>query len=137
MILLDTNIVSELMKPRPDEQVRTWLMSLGDMRLATTAITVAEIEYGLHRLPEGKRRNDLSARFVQLSAALNVLVLDAIAATQAGIFRATRERQGLVTTPSDMMIAGIASTADASLATRNTKDFAHLPITLINPWQNG
>ena len=136
MILLDTNIISELMKPRPDEQVRLWLFSLGDLRLATTVITLTEIEFGLHRLAEGKRRADLSARFVQLIGALNVLPLDAVSATQAGIFRATRESLGFTTNASDMMIAGIAATAQASLATRNTKDFTHLPIMLVNPWRD-
>jgi predicted nucleic acid-binding protein len=134
MILLDTNIVSELMKPRPDDQVRDWLVSLGDERLATTAITVAEIEYGLHRLPDGKRRDHLSARFAQLSAAMNVLPLDTAAASQAGHFRAKRESLGLPTTASDMMIAGIAAVTDAALATRNTRDFTQLPLTLIDPW---
>jgi predicted nucleic acid-binding protein len=134
MILLDTNIVSELMKPRADERVRTWLFSLGDERLSTTAITIAEIEYGLHRLPDGKRREDLGARFAQLSAAINVLPLDHSAATQAGHFHALRESLGLPSTASDMMIAGIASTAGARLATRNMRDFAQLPLTLIDPW---
>jgi toxin FitB len=134
MILLDTNILSELMKPRADERMRDWLLSLGDERLATTAICIAEIEYGLHRLPEGKRREDLRARFAQLSSALNILPLDETAATQAGRFRAQRESLGLAATASDMMIAGIAAASGAVLATRNTRDFAQLPLTLIDPW---
>lgn len=134
MILLDTNIVSELMKPHADERVRDWLFSLGDERLATTAICIAEIEYGLHRLPEGQRREDLRARFAQLSSALNILPLDETAATQAGRFRAQRQSLGLPAAASDMMIAGIATASSAALATRNTRDFAQLPVTLIDPW---
>jgi len=135
VILLDTNVISELMKPSPDGQVREWLLSLGEERLAITAITVAEIEYGLHRLPEGKRRSDLGQRFARLAGTLSVLPLDDLSGGRAGMFRALREHLGLSAAPSDMMIAGIAASVSAGLATRNICDFERLPIVLIDPWK--
>ena len=134
MIVLDTNVVSDLMKPSPDDAVRDWLSGLGATPLTTTAVTVAEIEFGLRRLPEGRRRAELQARFETFVAALTVLPLDEIAAREAGRFRAQREAEGLSSPPSDMMIAGIVAVAGAALATRNIRDFSGLPIPLVDPW---
>lgn len=135
MIVLDTNVVSELMKPKPEEQVHKWLLSLGDTHLTTTAISVSEIEYGLQRLPDGRRKAELQDRFAALIEALTVLVLDDIAARRAGQLRAKRDVSGMPTTASDMMIAGIVTSVGATLATRNIKDFETLPIQLIDPWR--
>ncbi len=135
MIVLDTNLVSELMKPAPDEQVQKWLLSIGGQTITTTAITVMEIEYGLQRLPDGRRRSDLQDRFVALIAALTVLPLDDIAAQRAGQLRAMRDSIGSPATASDMMIAGIVTISGATLATRNVKDFEGLPIQIVDPWQ--
>lgn len=135
MTILDTNVVSELMKPSPDMSVRDWLMRLGDMPLTTTAITISEIEFGLQRLPDGQRRTSLQARFEALAAALSVLPLDEAAARETGRLRAMREAAGLPSQPSDMMIAGIAAATGVALATRNIRDFEGLPIQLIDPWR--
>ncbi len=135
MIVLDTNVVSELMKPSPDPHVRDWLARLGDEPLTTSSVTVAEIAFGLHRLPDGQRKADLIARFEILVNAFSVLPLDEVAAREAGQLRATRQAAGLSCQPSDMMIAGISAAASASLATRNTRDFEGLPIQLIDPWR--
>ena len=135
MIVLDTNVISELMKRQPDEVVEKWFFSLNEETLCTTTITIAEIEYGLLRLPDGKRRNDLHDRFTNLIARLSMLVFDINSASHAAAFRALRERRGLSAAASDMMIAGIAVNASASLATRNIRDFDHLPIRIVNPWQ--
>lgn len=135
MIVLDTNVVSELMKPSPDPQVYRWLGGLGDQSLTTTAVTVAEIEFGLQRLPVGQRRSALFASFETLVAALTVLPLDDAAARAAGRLRAMREAAGLSSPPSDMMIAGIAAVAGAALATRNSRDFGGLPLEVIDPWR--
>jgi predicted nucleic acid-binding protein len=134
VIVLDTNVVSELMKPAPDPAVGEWLNGLGDTPLTTTAVSVAEIEFGLRRLPDGRRRDGLFTRFETLLAALAVLPLDDVAAREAGRLRALRERAGLGSQPSDMMIAGIASTTGAALATRNVRDFAGLPVEVVDPW---
>ncbi len=136
MIVLDTNVISELMKVHPDPQVGEWLARTGDEPLTTTAVTVSEIAFGLQRLAPGRRKDDLHARFEAFTSALTVLPLDEPAAREAGRLRALREAQGLPTQASDMMIAGITLMASATLATRNTRDFTHLPIPLIDPWQN-
>ncbi|MFP1130283.1 type II toxin-antitoxin system VapC family toxin [Asticcacaulis sp. W401b] len=130
----DTNVVSELMRPGPHEHVRDWLRRSGDVGLTTTAITVAEITHGLERLPDGRRKSDLQAAFVKLLDALGALPLDDAAGFKAGKFRALREAVGHPSSPSDMVIAGIAVALGASLATRNTKDFEALPLALIDPW---
>ena len=135
MIVLDTNVVSELMKPWPDPAVRDWLIRLGDATFSTTAVTVAEIEFGLRRLPGGRRRNDLQRRFEAFAAALTVLPLDEPAGREAGRLRALREAGGSASQPSDMMIAGIVAVAGAALATRNVRDFTGLPIQLLDPWR--
>ncbi|MBX3481670.1 MAG: PIN domain-containing protein [Caulobacter sp.] len=137
MIVLDTNVVSELMKPRPDERVRDWLTQLGDEPLATTAVSIAEIEFGLRRLPPGRRRDDLQSRFETFAAALAVLPLDDLAAREAGRFRAMRAAAGQSCPPSDMMIAGIAAVAAAALATRNIRDFEGLAVRIVDPWLGG
>ena len=137
MILLDTNVVSELMRPTPDPKVGFWLGELGAAPLATSAVTIAEVVFGLARLPEGKRRLDFMERFDALvfgPPALPVRGLDEQAGRLAGEFRALRESLGLGSFPSDMMIAGIAMANGASLATRNVDHFAGLPISVINPW---
>ena len=137
MILLDTNVVSELMRPAPDTKVRTWLDGLGATPVSTNAVTVAEVVFGLSRLPDGKRRSDLIERFDALilgPPALPVLRLDEQTGRLAGEFRALRESLGLGPSPSDMMIAAIAAANGASLATRNVDDFSGLPISVINPW---
>lgn len=138
MILLDTNILSELMRPDPAPVIEQWLARLGETPLATTSITISEIAFGLERLEDGRRKKDLIARFDQFIAPggeLTILPFDEHAALICGQYRASRERRGLHAPPSDMMIAGIAGALGASLATRNAKDFSGLPITVINPWE--
>jgi len=137
MILRDTNVVSELMRPAADPKVRSWFGGLGAAPLATSAVTIAEVVFGLDRLPEGKRRSDLLERFDALIFGppnLPVLGLDEQAGRLAGEFRALRGSLGLVSSPSDMMIAGVAMANGASLATRNVDDFSGLPISVVNPW---
>ncbi len=135
MIILDTNVVSELMKPSPDSSVRGWLADLRETQLTMTAVTVAEIQFGIARLPDGRRRAELQSRFEVFADALDVLPLDELAARETGRLRAIREGAGLSSQTSDMMIAGIAAVAGAALATRNIKDFTRLPIELMDPWR--
>ena len=136
MILLDTTVVSELMRPAPDPRVRAWLVGLGSAPIVTSAVTIAEVVFGLARLPDGRRRAELSDRFHALIAdapSVPVLSLDEQAARHAGEFRAIRARAGLASSPTDMMIAGIAMANGARLATRNVADFSGLPISVENP----
>lgn len=134
MILLDTNVISELMKPEPDARVAHWLKHLRHESLATTVISLFEITYGIHRLAAGKRRTDLDKRFLRMMEQLTILPLDARTALLAGEFRALRDAGGMQSTSSDMLIAGTAAAHQATLATRNGKDFKALPITVVDPW---
>jgi predicted nucleic acid-binding protein len=137
MIVLDTNVLSELMRPVPNEAVKTWMLAVEDDLLVTTAVSVSEIVYGLGRLPEGRRRRDLERRFAELtgpSCEMSVLPFDDTAARLAGTLRSENEARGRPAGAADMMIAAIARLADAALATRNRKDFAGTGVTLIDPW---
>jgi toxin FitB len=134
MIVLDTNVVSELMKPQPEVKVLDWLRQFDQGMLATTSITVTEIEFGLQRLPDGKRKTQLYTHFETYLNALKILPLDDIAARFAGRFWAMRHSAGFTAQSPDMMIAGIAAAASSTLATRNVRDFEHLPINVTDPW---
>jgi len=137
MILLDTNIISELMRPEPAPVVQQWLGTIGDEPVGTTTITISEIAYGLDRLPAGRRKRALWNQFDMLTgfeSGLPIFAFDHEAALRCGQFRALREGEGTHAHASDMMIAGIAGTIDAILATRNSKDFSSLPLEVINPW---
>ena len=140
MILLDTNVISEMMRDEPDGRVAAWMKRQKSLHLAVSTITLAEIQRGLKRLPAGKRRKALEAGFAEFIArgfAGRVLAFDEAAARIHGDVCALRESKGLPTDPVDLMIAATAKTADASIATRNTGDFEHCGIKLINPWRSG
>ena len=97
MIILDTNIISELMRPVPDRLIGTWLSRLGDIPLATTTITISEIVYGLERLPAGRRKQALLQNFQSLidpEDGLAIHALDSEAAYLCGRYRAERENRG-------------------------------------------
>ena len=135
MIILDTNVISELMKVQPDPQIGEWIQTIGDAPLTTTSITVMEVEYGLQRLPEGRRKAQLAAKFSSLIGTMVVLPFDDIAALKAGQFRASRHAAGFAPEGSDMMIAGIVASVNALLATRNMRDFEGLSLRVIDPWR--
>ena len=138
MIVLDTNVLSELMRPSPVPEVKQWfLQEVADETLLTTVITISEIEYGLSRLPDGRGKQDLEERFATLSGPrfnFTILPLDEAAARLSGKMRGLRESKGLSGQLADMMIAAMTKLAGARLATRNTKDFTDIGIELINPW---
>jgi toxin FitB len=138
VIVLDTNVISELMRPAPDTGVKTWLAAQDPLELATTTITVAEIQRGIVRLADGRRRKSLEERFsafVDEAFPGRLLAFDRDAAYACGDVSAARERKGLHADALDMMIAAIAKTAEATLATRNISDFAECGIALANPWR--
>ncbi|MCL1922505.1 MAG: type II toxin-antitoxin system VapC family toxin [Propionibacteriaceae bacterium] len=136
MIVLDTNVVSETLKPHPDEGVIQWLTTHGN-DTTITAITVAEISVGIEILPEGKRKRDLRQWIGEVfdSYESRVLVLDNQSARIYGSLVARRRSQGNPLTTEDAMIAAICTVGGFPLATRNTKDFEGLDLTLINPWE--
>lgn len=135
MILVDTNVVSELMKLEPDNAVRKWYDSVANDKLFITTISIFEIEYGLHRLPNGKRKNSFFERFEHIVGELEIAHFEETAASFAARFYVSMVQRGLNTGSEDMMIAGICAQYDATLASRNLRDFESLPIEVVNPWE--
>ncbi len=138
VIVADTNVVSELMKAEPSTAVRTWVFAHGHHELRITAITVAEILYGIQRLPNGRRRTALRNAAVEIFRRFSedVLPFDVAAATIYPEIVDHRDRQGAPISGYDAEIAAICRTNGAQLATRNEKDFADLGVELINPWSS-
>jgi len=136
MIVVDTNVLSELMRPSPSQRVRGWLGEQRASDLFVTAISIAEILYGIERLADGKRKE----RFADLARELftefedQVLAFDQRAASVYANIVARREALGAPINGFDAQIAAICATHDAALATRNTKDFQSLDIPLSDPW---
>ena len=139
MIILDTNVLSELMKAAPDPGVLNWLRSQPSASLFTTSIAQAEIHYGLSLLPAGKRRTDLEQTVREMFAedfAGRVLPFGSPEAIVYGAVAATRRLAGRPVSQPDAQIAAIALTSGAILATRNVSDFENLELRLINPWMS-
>lgn len=140
MILLDTNVVSELMRPEPAAAVLAWLRAQSLRDLATTAVTAAEIRYGLARLPEGRRRWELEERFrlfLLRGFDRRILPFDAAASELYGEIVAGREREGVPIQVLDAQIAAIARCRGAVVATRDTAGFAGCGVEVLNPWDLG
>lgn len=135
MIVLDTDVVSELAKPTPDPTVIAWIDEQSELAIAAT--TLAELRFGVARLPDGKRKNALSEaidRFVADDLQGLVLAFDSACADAYGLIVAARERAGRPIGTADAQIAATCSVHIAVLATRNTKDFHGTAIALVNPW---
>jgi toxin FitB len=137
VILLDTNVLSALMRREPDRAVLTWLDDQPTESIWTTTITVFEIRTGIELLDQGRRRRQLEHAFAELLAEdLNgrVQSFDQAGALAAASIAATRQRVGRPVEIRDVQIAGIATARRATLATRNTRHFADLGIDLVDPW---
>lgn len=137
MILLDTNVLSALMRATPDPAVVEWLDNQPVESIWTTAITVFEIHAGIELLERGRRRRQLDQVFSQLLAEdLNdrIQSFDQTAALAAGTIAASRQRAGRVVEIRDVQIAGIAASRHAKVATRNTRHFEGTGVELIDPW---
>lgn len=138
MILLDTNVLSELIRPEPDEGVTEWLDSLDAATVGTTAITVAELLYGVARLPAGRRKERLSGAIrglIEEDFDGRVEPFDVKAATHYADLLSDRETAGRPISVADAQIAAICRKLGATLATRNTSDFADTGIDILDPWQ--
>lgn len=133
MIILDTNVFSEAMRPDPDEHVAAWLERYGT-ELATTSVTVAELRFGAARLPEGARKQTLEAALDASLAGVTVLPFGEPEAVVYAMIRAAQEAAGVVVGALDAQIAAIAATGGHSLATRNVKHFIGAGIAVVNPW---
>ena len=137
MILLDTNVLSALMRDPPDAAVLRWLDSQVGSEIWTTTVTVFEVRFGLKRLPAGRRRVSLEQAFRAVMAeelAGRVAALDRAAAEAAGDLAAQRAARGQAVDVRDTLIAGIALARRAAVATRNVRHFDDLSIGVLNPW---
>ena len=138
MILLDTNIVSEVMRAYPAESVVTWLNGQASDKLYVAAITIGEIAYGLRILPDGKRRSGLGERFEQFIALAfdqRVLAYDESAARIYGELMGDRKELGLPMSVPDGQIAAVARRHRLAVATRNVLDFENCGVDVINPFE--
>jgi toxin FitB len=137
VIVLDTNVLSELMRRRPAARVVRWVDEQDASALAITAVTVAELLYGVARLADGARKTELAAAveaLVREDFAGRVLPFDAAAAEHYAELVAERERQGRPVSTSDGQIAAICRCHGTRLATRNVRDFEATGITVLDPW---
>ncbi len=139
MIILDTNVISELMRPKPSDRVRSWVANQPPTELYTTAINEAEILYGIELLVKGQRRQQLLATAESLfteDLAGRVLGFESDAAREYSKIAAHRRALGALISHADAQIAAIARSHSAKLATRNVQDFADCSITVIDPWSD-
>jgi len=136
MIVLDTDVLSEFMRSRPNERVREWLDGIPEREVWTTSIVIAEIAAGIALLPLGARRRVLAEEFDRMLRlfADRILVFDASAAVEYGTIVAYRARLGRPISIADAQIAAIATVNGAVLATRNVTDFDGLAVDLVDPW---
>jgi len=138
VIILDTNVISEVMRPQPNVQVMSWLREYPVEELAVTAVSIAEISYGLNRLAKGRRRDSLQWRFQMFIAqgfSDRIFPFDDRAARIYADIVVNRQQQGKPIEVMDAMIAAIALIKIATLATRNVSDFENCGLELINPWE--
>jgi toxin FitB len=138
MIILDTNVLSELMKSQPDQLVLQWIGQYKATSLFITTLTQAEILYGLELLPEGKRRTALkkaAQSMFEIDFAQRILPFDSYAAQEFAVIAAKRRTIGRPISQIDAQIAAIAHCHHATLATRNVVDFEQCGISIINPWE--
>lgn len=138
MIVLDTNVISALMRTEPEKPVVKWLDSQPAASVWITAITVMEIRFGLQTMPTGRRQEALIRAFELMLKSMiegRIASFDAEAGLHAAQLMAQRKRKGRPAEVRDTMIAGIVLANRATLATRNTQHFEDLPVTVINPWK--
>lgn len=132
--LLDTNVISELVKPAPSRNVVEFLSTLDAAWLSI--ITLHELTYGLGLLPQGNRRSELEEKLHQLLSEYSdwIIPIDQSEAEQAALFRVQAKQQGRVIHLADALIAGTATAHNLSLVTRNVDDFSGIDIEIVNPW---
>ena len=137
MIIIDTNVISELLRPTPEPAVEAWLGEQDGLSIYLTAISEAELRYGVAIMTSGKRRDGLGIaidRILRDDMAGRILPFDSAAARAYADIAASRRSAGKPISQADCQIAAIARAHNAPVATRNTPDFEGCGIDLINPW---
>lgn len=137
MFVLDTNVVSELMRPAPDPAISSWVAERATSSLFLTAVTEAELRFGLAVMPPGKRRDSLREdleRMLDTGFAKRILPFDSDAARAYAEIAAARRGIGRPIGQADGQIAAIARARGMAVATRNVRDFAEMGIDIFNPW---
>ncbi len=139
MIVLDTNVISELMRIEPAVVVLEWVDRQPADEVFLTAITLSELLYGVARLPDGRRKASLAERVEAIVAEdfdHRVAAFDETAAVHYADVVVLRERVGRPISAADAQITAICRSHGAVLATRNTSDFTGTGITVVNPWND-
>lgn len=137
MIVLDTNVLSALMRAEPDRAVVRWLDGLAPESIWTTSITLFEVQFGIDALSDGERKTALQNAFhqaVYVDMQGRILDFDAPAAAAAGTIAARQHALGRPVDMRDAQIAGIIAARRATLATRNVRHFADTGLALVDPW---
>ncbi len=137
MIVLDTNVISELQGRQYSELILRWLDSYDSEVVFLTAIAMAEIHFGIALLETGPRQENLRQTFTRIENEFSgrILSFSQTAAARYGAIAAQRQKVGKPIETKDAMIAAICLSHDATLATRNTKDFEGLDLKLVNPFE--
>ncbi|MBL8233395.1 MAG: type II toxin-antitoxin system VapC family toxin [Bryobacterales bacterium] len=137
--LVDTNVISEFVKPQPDSRVIQWLDAVDSQLLFASVVTFGEIRLGIEDLPPGKRRSQLE-RWVEHGLPdwfeENLLPVNKHIAFQWARLTIQAKRKGVAVTTADGLIAATAIAHDLTIVTRNVKDFAVLTVPILNPWEN-
>lgn len=137
MIVLDTNVVSELMRPSPDPAVENWVINRPAGRLFFSAVGEAELRYGVAIMPAGRRRDALASEIEAMlreDFAGRVLPFDSDAARAYAEIAASRRASGRAASQADSQMAAIARSRGMALATRNVRDFEDMGLDILNPW---
>lgn len=137
MIILDTNIISEMMKPYPSDNLISWLDQEDVSKLYITTITIAEISYGINALPEGNKKvliAEAFSRTIMSGFELRIYPFDESSAYLYGKIMADRKKKGRPLSIPDGQISAIALSRNCTVATRNVNDFVNSGIDIVNPF---
>lgn len=138
MTILDTNVVSEIMRPAPNAMVVRWMATQNSEDLYTTSVTMGEVLYGIELLPSGKRQESLRAgaeRIFRVVFTDRVLSFEARAAREFSTIASTRKKRGRPISELDAQIAAIARVHGAVVATRDARGFEGCGVRVVNPWE--
>lgn len=137
MFILDTNVVSELMRPVPEPALKSWIADRAASSLFLTSVCEAELRFGLAVMPSGRRRDGLVAsleRMLRAGFANRILPFDSAAARAYAEIASDRRAAGHPISQFDGQMAAVARTRGMALATRNVRDFRSIGLVLVNPW---